>query len=269
MPKEKSLIGWQVGLSLPAHLGFTATVHVCGALYTTGRKTLSPLGQAASLIGTEKSHVSLHSSWSSGRCLPCFQTWGCSAQRSCCGLQRPAILHETERGISPSLLNAEATSPPHGADKLWPSLVKLEHIFEKLICSDSKDGSCRGHTQWAQRPSSNDSLTTQLFFASCLVNQSSRSICPRSVWLWEHTGLWRKRTQDDKTQLRVAERIRCYFSLTLACCRQGISCLNSDLTKSLWELFIKRDFFSGNLFCSDRKMLLHAQTHSFVKAHLL
>lgn len=61
MPKEKSLMGWQVGLSLPAHLAFTDTVHVCGtSLYTTGRQISSLLGQAASPMGTEKINVSLH-----------------------------------------------------------------------------------------------------------------------------------------------------------------------------------------------------------------
>ena len=61
------------------------------------------------------------------------------AQRSCRGLQSPVVPYQTEHGISPSLLNAEGMSPPHGADKLWPSLVKLERIFEKDICSDSKE----------------------------------------------------------------------------------------------------------------------------------
>lgn len=67
----------------------------------------------------------------------------------------------------------------------------------------------------------------------------------QSVRLWEHTALWRKGTQSENTQLHIAKRIHHYFSLTLACCRQEISCLNSDLTKSLLELFIKRDFFQG------------------------
>lgn len=61
------------------------------------------------------------------------------AQRSCHGLQSPVILYQTEHGMSPSLLNVEGTSPPHGADELGPRLVKLERIFEKDICSDSKE----------------------------------------------------------------------------------------------------------------------------------
>ena len=74
----------------------------------------------------------------------------------------------------------------------------------------------------------------------------------QSICVWEHTALWRKGIQDEKKPAAYSwENPSLYYSvilwfcdsLTLACCKQGISCLNSDLTKSLRELLIKRDFF--------------------------
>lgn len=172
------------------------------------------------------------------------------AQRSCHGLQSPVILYQTGRGISPSLLNAEETSLPMDQTSCGPIYWNWRVSLKRISALTPRSGSCRGCSQLAHRSSSSDSLTTQLSFAFYSVNQSSNSICPWNVLRvsgCESTLCCETRGPRVKTLscLWLRESITIFSLAYSACCRQKISCLNSDLTKSLWELFIKREYFQG------------------------
>lgn len=102
--------------------------------------------------------TSLSRSWSPGRCLPYFQLWDFSADSPKVPSWLAKPCHETEHGISPSLLNA---------DRLWPSQVKLECVFAKDICSDSQEVALPGATlSWCRAPDAR--IHSQHIFSSVL-----------------------------------------------------------------------------------------------------
>lgn len=227
---------WWGGLSFPGSWSFRDTAHTCA---TTQHRQANVISAWPGCTP----HGNRKNSWFSALvwAAPGLQGGACpisssgtsqlKSQRSCPGF---CHLCPAECGVSPSLPSPRSTRA-------------VAQPSEAGVCL------CRGYLLWLQAgassragadPSSKDSLTAQLFCASCSVNQGSSR-----AWSMALGARCEQRApRMEKSQLPITERIHPYFFLTFGPLQGGNFFFKFWPDKIALRVVYQKGFFSGGIY---------------------